>query len=459
MAGFLGSGESFGSLLQKVSNGYNRGDAALGDDGSSDLNALQQLANGQLPSQISQPVRMAQASQQAPLPSQQTQQVPQVLASSLPLTQTQTGGTAPEAASVAAPALASTTDPNQGPDITVNANKTPTASAGQDPNAPPLYLGNKDAILERQAVEDQNDKLTDANGKAVHHGMFGIHGTLRDVLGTFGDALLIGSGNKPIYAPVREQEKLSDAMAGFTQNPQAAAERLGGVSPADALALQRSTQTNQIAQVNAARAQQAAQALAADRNAKATMSFAKYAGNMMAGTKGDPTKQAAAIGMLTKLSSGLAQQGIHLDLAGMGIHAGMTNDEIQSLVNGSINTYQQASLPIHQQNADSGTMQAEAKQQMVGVSTRNSQTNAARAAETARHNRVVEPTLTQKANAVTTNATTNRQRANTYQKSVDARTGGTATPTATSTQPTNGMRRVVNGHTYEWQNGKAVLVK
>lgn len=394
----------------------------------------------------------------AALPQVAQNQLPQVLAQSLPLTQNQ-AGTAPETTSIAAPTLAPA-DPNQGPDITVNANKTPAASAEQDPNAPPLYLGNKDAILERQAVQDQNDKLKDSDGKSVHHGMFGVHGTLRDVLGTLGDAFLVNSGHSAIYAPTRDKEQISDAMAGFTQNPDAAAERLTANSPADAMAIAKQQQTNQIAQINAARAQQAAAALAADRNAKATMSFAKYAGNMMAGTKGDPTKQAAAIGMLTKLSSGLAQQGIHLDLAGMGIHAGMTNDEIQSLVNGSINTYQQASLPIRQQNADSGTMQAQAKQQMVGISSRNASTNAGRAAETARHNRVIEPTLAQKADAVTTNANTNRQRANTYQQSVSAKTGTPApTPSAGSTQPTNGMRRVVNGHTYEWQNGKAVLVK
>lgn len=71
-----------------------------------------------------------------------------------------------------------------------------------------------------------------AESAPEHKGMFGTKGTLRDVLGTLGDAFLTQSGNQQIYAPQRERERRSDAMAGFTDDPRAAVERLaaGGFS-------------------------------------------------------------------------------------------------------------------------------------------------------------------------------------------------------------------------------------
>ncbi len=49
-------------------------------------------------------------------------------------------------------------------------------------------------------------------------GMFGVKGTLRDVIGTLGDAFLVQSGNAPMYAPRRREERIGDAMRGMTQD-------------------------------------------------------------------------------------------------------------------------------------------------------------------------------------------------------------------------------------------------
>lgn len=62
-------------------------------------------------------------------------------------------------------------------------------------------------------------------------GRFGIGGTLRDVLGTLGDAFLVQSGNKPLYHPRRMQEREADAMVGFSRNPLKAIERLAQENP------------------------------------------------------------------------------------------------------------------------------------------------------------------------------------------------------------------------------------
>ena len=57
-------------------------------------------------------------------------------------------------------------------------------------------------------------------------GLFGVKGTLRDILGTLGDGLLVGSDADPVYAPQRQRERQSDALTHFMENPLEAIQRL-----------------------------------------------------------------------------------------------------------------------------------------------------------------------------------------------------------------------------------------
>lgn len=128
--------------------------------------------------------------------------------------------------------------PDPGADILVTANKQRPME--NDP-APPS-LGNRSYL----------EEVADAGNNAPQRkGMFGTRGTLRDVLGTIGDAFLLQSGNQRIYAPRREQEKQSDALVGFTQNPMGAIERLANVNPQLAATLYDNVVQNQ-ARVQAA---------------------------------------------------------------------------------------------------------------------------------------------------------------------------------------------------------------
>lgn len=61
-----------------------------------------------------------------------------------------------------------------------------------------------------------------------HKGLFGMKGTLRDVVGTLGDAFLVASGNKAMYAPRRQAERASDAMAEMVSSPVHAVQALLG---------------------------------------------------------------------------------------------------------------------------------------------------------------------------------------------------------------------------------------
>lgn len=55
-----------------------------------------------------------------------------------------------------------------------------------------------------------------------HKGLFGMKGNLREIFGILGDALNKGD---PIYRPQRQNEKYSDAMQGFGENPMEALQR------------------------------------------------------------------------------------------------------------------------------------------------------------------------------------------------------------------------------------------
>jgi len=81
----------------------------------------------------------------------------------------------------------------------------------------PRYVLNDDRIAPRP--EETQEILP-------RRGMFGVKGTLRDILGTLGDAFLVQSGNDPVYAPQRDRERVGDAMFGAAQDPLQAAERL-----------------------------------------------------------------------------------------------------------------------------------------------------------------------------------------------------------------------------------------
>lgn len=74
-------------------------------------------------------------------------------------------------------------------------------------------------------------------------GRFGVKGTLRDILGTVGDAFLINHGASPMYAPQRQMEKEASALYDFTENPEEALERLAAINPQRALELSKQVAT------------------------------------------------------------------------------------------------------------------------------------------------------------------------------------------------------------------------
>lgn len=166
------------------------------------------------------------------------------------------GTAAPAAAPLQAPvpqALAQD-EADGGQPITVAApSKVPsqTSPGSADDTMPVRGLGNASMVAD---AAEANKNSQAAGG---HRGLFGTKGTLRDILGTLGDGFLVNSGNKAVYAPMREREKAGDALTGFQQNPEAAATRLAqGGQPELALKVMQEANATAIKQ---AAAQQAAQ--------------------------------------------------------------------------------------------------------------------------------------------------------------------------------------------------------
>lgn len=166
----------------------------------------------------------------------------------------------------------------EGEEIVVNAN-SPTVQQGVpvdvDPSRylldAPVSLNNTPWAQEAVAAKQRNDK------EVEHKGMFGIKGTLREVLGTVGDVFLVGAGNKPIYMPQRQREREGDALAGFTQSPRGAAERMTAVNPELARLLGNDVATQEVAQMNA---QRMAEKEAAARKAKGIDLLSRAAGSV-----------------------------------------------------------------------------------------------------------------------------------------------------------------------------------
>lgn len=184
---------------------------------------------------------------------------------------TSTGSLAPTTSAPAPeliPGHQAPVDPNKGfggPDILVSGGRPKTLAPEDDPA--PVSLGNRSQIEEIQQA---------ASNAPQHEGMFHTKGTLRNILGVLGDAFLVQSGNKAVYASQRQREKESDAIAGFTQNPMAAAERLGGVNADAGQELYKNAQT---AQLTAQAKQAAFEQAKAERYTKGSEIFGRFMGS------------------------------------------------------------------------------------------------------------------------------------------------------------------------------------
>ncbi|TXH13746.1 MAG: hypothetical protein E6R03_10765 [Hyphomicrobiaceae bacterium] len=240
------------------------------------------------------------------------------------------------------------------PEITVTGQQQQESAPA---NMLPIPL---EGIRGKTATPDQIKAGKPLEGLPAHKGLFGVKGTLRNVIGMLGDALLTGSGMKPIYAPIRQRENLSDAMTAYASNPLEAINRVMAVDPEYGRQLYNDWQTQnaKFDQIEAIKADHAQTGL--NRRAQLIEKFAIRLGQMLNGAK-TPEQRNAAIQL-----AGRQAAVMNLSLEDLGITDGdLTPDEAQAFVAGATSVNQQNTLPlreqqveIQQQNADANTLRA-----------------------------------------------------------------------------------------------------
>lgn len=258
-------------------------------------------------------------------------------------------------------------DPNQ---ILVQAAASGAYDPRRDPQRPVVNdTPTRQEIDPRYVLNDNRvSPHKDDLGEIIpREGMFGVKGTLRDVLGILGDSFLTQSGNQRVYQPQREAEKQADATFGFTENPLQAIERLAAAGYGEeAQALQQQVANQQYnqgilqnQQENTASNSLNRQSLIDDRSLSNFEGVRNYAARLLnAGlTSGSAEGVQAAL-----RQAELTAQRAGVTLEELGVFEGMTPEQMAVFAAGDMTVNQQEQLPrrdrqlnISQQNADTAS--------------------------------------------------------------------------------------------------------
>lgn len=247
------------------------------------------------------------------------------------------------------------------PEDTIVVGATPS-EPNVDPQGPePPFMGNRRYLDEAATANTEPLPQSVQQGR---RGLFGTRGTLRDVLGTIGDAFLTANGGDATYAPQRERERLADAMVGFTRNRDAAiaaAERMAQAGFTEqANTLYQQVQQDDLRQATLQNAQATQQATNTNRARDDARTLSQVGANMFAAAGNDPENINRALTILQRMA-----QANGLTLEQLGIVPGMTPEDFALYAEGGWNVNQQRNYPLAQarvtqgqQNADANTLRA-----------------------------------------------------------------------------------------------------
>lgn len=215
-----------------------------------------------------------------------------------------------------------------------------------------------------RAIEAVQADVKRGQEASDRRGMFGTKGTLRDILGLVGDAFLIQSGNAPMYAPRRRQEQISDAWAGASENPQAAAERVGYYDAELGQKILSEYESNLVKQAQAKSLAESRQSLIDDRNFKQYLKAREMLGGLF-NTPGAVQNGAISPAALKQAERIAASAGMTLEE--FMISEGMTEEDVRNWAAGTAKFVDQerledkdADIGIAIRNADSRRISAEA---------------------------------------------------------------------------------------------------
>lgn len=215
-----------------------------------------------------------------------------------------------------------------------------------------------------RAIEAVQADVSRGQEASQRRGLFGVKGTLRDVLGVLGDAFLIQGGRAPMYGPLRRKELMSDAWAGATEDPLAAAERVGFYDYEEGQKLLEAAKKAELGQAQLESLDASRDALAEEK------SFRKYtkAREMLGGLFNTPG--AVVNGQINPRALAVAERiaaSAGMSLEDFMINEGMSEQEVREYAMSVLDPYKQERLEDYdvglqqgQQNADSRSMSARA---------------------------------------------------------------------------------------------------
>lgn len=235
-----------------------------------------------------------------------------------------------------------TKDPNE--IVVERSNDRPQGVAPQD--LVPRSLDN------RAFIEERDQALKNGQDTTVHKGMFGTKGVLRDVLGILGDAFLVQSGNKSVYDVQRNKERVGDAMAGYTQDYQGAAERMTGLDPELSAEVQKMGMQDELKRAQLESLAASRKSLIDDRNYGNMNDASNKIARLFASPEGQKNPEAAY-----QYAQRIAKA-YGTTLEALGLDPSMTEDERGMFAATDMTVNQIKNLPIAQQNADTRRISA-----------------------------------------------------------------------------------------------------
>lgn len=214
-----------------------------------------------------------------------------------------------------------------------------------------LLMDNTEAIRKRKRAVEAGE------AEADRRGMFGVKGTLRDVLGLVGDSFLMGQGKDPMYQARRDRERLSDAQAGFSINPRAAAERMGYYDPAAGREALNDYEQQELRRAQQQSLEDTRQSQIETRNYNLLKDGRALAQRILAqpgafGPDGNLSPAAQRLLANAAQNAGTTVEGL--------IGQDMTPEALRLFGEADMTVNQQRNLPIQQQRANASTVQAAA---------------------------------------------------------------------------------------------------
>lgn len=252
----------------------------------------------------------------------------------------------------AASALGMEEDPFMDPQTGENTMVVNGANRRPPVATPPIFgeTPDRQRIDPRYVLNDDRVAPTSDEMKEIlpRKGMFGVKGTLRDVLGALGDAFLVQGGADPMYSKRRERERQGDAMFGAAEDPMQAAERLAAAGyPEEAQKIIEQYQRNQYQQGVLKSQDDARKDLSADRRytnvnqARTALQRIIVQGR----TPEQRARLAATYGPLITKQAGATPEEI-------GLIPGLSDEDLVAWARGDMTVNQTSTLPLAQERVD-----------------------------------------------------------------------------------------------------------